>query len=104
MRIDPARAAEYRRRHDEIWPELAAELIRAGVVDYRIFLDPETGCLFAVLTRETGHEMQSLPAKPVMRRWWAMMDDLMPRGADGAPWSRPLEEMFHLARPQPASS
>ena len=64
-------------------------LREAGVLDYRIFLDEETGDLFAVLTRSGDHGMDALPATPVMRRWWAMMADIMPHGPDGAPWSRP---------------
>ena len=48
MKLKPGVAAEYQRRHDEIWPELAAELKAAGVSDYSIFLDEETLTLFAV--------------------------------------------------------
>jgi L-rhamnose mutarotase len=103
MRINPAGAQEYRRRHDEIWPKLVAALRKAGVVDYRIFLDEESGSLFAVLTRDGEHGMDGLAAKPVMREWWAMMADLMPIGTDGAPWSRPLNEVFHLAAPEEGS-
>ena len=42
IKLKPGYEAEYRKRHDEIWPELAAELTQAGVSDYSIFLDPET--------------------------------------------------------------
>jgi L-rhamnose mutarotase len=42
MKLKPGVAAEYKKRHDEIWPELAAELRAAGVSDYSIFLDEET--------------------------------------------------------------
>ena len=49
MQLKPGMAEEYRRRHDEIWPELAALLRDAGIHDYSIFLDPETNALFAVL-------------------------------------------------------
>ena|SRR5258707_661332 len=98
MQIDPGQAAEYRRRHDAIWPELAETLLANGVVDYRIFLAPETGALFAVLTRQAAHDLDALSTRPIMRRWWAMMADLMPTGPDGAPESSPLEEMFHLSR------
>jgi L-rhamnose mutarotase len=100
MRIDPAAAEEYRRRHDGIWPSLTTALREAGVVDYRIFLDEESGDLFAVLTRRADHGMDLLPAQPVMQRWWTMMSDLMPRDPDGAPWSRPLHEVFRLAAPE----
>ena len=47
MQLLPGAAAEYKKRHDELWPELAAELKAAGVSDYSIFLDEETLTLFA---------------------------------------------------------
>jgi len=42
MNLLPGFADEYRRRHDEIWPELSKTLRDAGVTDYSIFLDGET--------------------------------------------------------------
>ncbi len=51
MQLHPGQEAEYRRRHDEIWPELVALLREAGVSDYSIHLDRETGTLFGVLWR-----------------------------------------------------
>lgn len=99
MRIDPEQAMEYRRRHDAIWSELAEALLAAGVIDYRIFLAGDNGDLFAVLTRRSDHDLDALPARPVMRRWWAMMDDLMPTDPEGAPESTPLEEVFRLSAP-----
>lgn len=96
MTLHAGRAAEYKRRHDAIWPELAEALRDAGVVDYRIFLDETTHHLFAVLTRKVDHRMDALPRTPVMRRWWAMMADIMDAGADNAPVSTPLAEVFRL--------
>jgi L-rhamnose mutarotase len=89
-------AEEYRRRHDEIWPELAALLRDAGISDYSIYLDPETHALFAVLRRRADHRMDALPADPVMRRWWDHMKDIMATNPDGSPQVTPLEPMFHL--------
>ena len=100
MVLNPGQAEEYRRRHDAIWPELEAALIDAGVIEYRIFLDEETLALFAVLTRWVDHEMDALPQLPVMRRWWAMMADIMQTEADLSPVSRPLVEMFSFT-PKP---
>jgi L-rhamnose mutarotase len=96
MMLNPGQAAEYKRRHDAIWPELAEALRQAGVCDYRIFLDEATGALFAVLTRRLDHHMDALPELPVMRRWWAMMADIMRTEADLAPVSVPLREVFRL--------
>ena len=40
MQLNPGMEDEYRRRHDAIWPELAALLKDAGISDYSIHLDP----------------------------------------------------------------
>ncbi|HAU76974.1 MAG TPA: L-rhamnose mutarotase, partial [Agrobacterium sp.] len=42
MKLFPGKEAEYKKRHDEIWPELVTLLHEAGVSDYSIHLDPET--------------------------------------------------------------
>lgn len=97
MRLKPGHAAEYQRRHDAIWPELASLLRASGVRDYSIFLDAATGTLFAVLRRTDGHAMDALPQHPVMRRWWAHMADLMETQADASPVAVPLLPVFHLA-------
>ena len=96
MRLLPGFADEYRRRHDEIWPELVALLREAGVRDYAIYLDPETNALFAVLERRRDHGMDALPQHPVMRRWWAMMADIMEVEADQAPVTVSLQPMFRM--------
>lgn len=96
MQLNPGMEAEYRRRHDAIWPELAALLKDAGIADYSIHLDPQTGILFATLWRTEDHGMADLPAHPVMRRWWAHMADLMATNPDGSPVVTPLIPMFHL--------
>ena len=50
MKLSNGNIEEYRRRHDEIWPELLAELRKAGIRDYSIYYDPETRLLFAFQT------------------------------------------------------
>ncbi|NHF71559.1 L-rhamnose mutarotase [Paracoccus xiamenensis] len=96
MQLNPGAADEYRRRHDQIWPELAALLKDAGISDYSIHLDPETDALFAVLWRAEDHRMDDLPSHPLMREWWAHMADIMATEPDGAPVAAPLVPMFHL--------
>jgi L-rhamnose mutarotase len=96
MVLHPGMEAEYRRRHDEIWPELANALKSAGVSDYWIFLDRETNHLFAVLKHPEQHGMDELPALPVVRRWWDHMADIMATEPDHTPRSWPLVPMFYL--------
>jgi L-rhamnose mutarotase len=96
MFLNPGCADEYRRRHDGIWPELAALLSQAGVANYSIHLDADTSILFAYLERSEDHQMDDLPNHPIMRRWWDHMKDIMRVNADGSPVAAPLVEMFHL--------
>jgi len=97
MHLTPGMEAEYRKRHDEIWPELVALLKDAGISDYSIHLDRETGILFGVLWREDGHTMADLPKHPVMQKWWAHMADIMASNDDNSPVVTELETVFHMA-------
>lgn len=96
MILKPGHAHEYKRRHDEIWPELETALREAGVSDYSIWLDEETHHLFAVLKRTADHTMDALPDLPVVRRWWDHMADIMAVEAGNVPVQVPLKGMFHL--------
>jgi len=96
MKLNPGMEAEYKRRHDEIWPELVVLLKEAGVSDYSIHLDRETNTLFAVLWRRDDHGMDDLPRQPVMKRWWAHMADIMAVKPDNEPIATPLVTVFHM--------
>jgi L-rhamnose mutarotase len=96
MKLKPGFEQEYKRRHDEIWPELADELSRAGVYDYSIFLDRETLTLFAFQKLQEGNTAERLPENEVVKRWWKYMKDIMETNTDNSPISTPLEEVFHL--------
>lgn len=96
MKLRPGMEAEYEERHDAIWPELSQLLREAGVSDYAIWLDEETGCLFGHLTRTEDHGMDDLPSHPVMRRWWAHMAPLMETNPDDSPVAVPLRRVFHM--------
>jgi L-rhamnose mutarotase len=96
MHLNPGMEAEYRRRHDEIWPELVALLRESGVSDYSIHLDRETNTLFGVLWRTDDHRMDDLPNHPVMQRWWAHMADIMATRPDNEPVAMPLVTVFHM--------
>ncbi|MGS0942495.1 L-rhamnose mutarotase [Pseudomonas luteola] len=96
MTLHPGQAEEYQRRHDEIWPELVDALLAAGVEDYRIFLDPETHALYAVLTHRSEHALDDLPNLPVMKRWWHHMAEIMATNPDESPVSVPLLPVFVL--------
>lgn len=95
MQLKPGVEAEYKRRHDEIWPDLAQALTQAGIRDYSIYLHRSTGTLFAVQKRIDGHTADNLPTLPIMQKWWAYMADLMETNPDHSPVVQPLERVFH---------
>lgn len=96
MFLNPGMEAEYKRRHDAIWPELVDLLHAAGISDYSIYLDPETNILFGVLQRTHTHGMDALPDHPVMQRWWSYMADIMRTNAKNEPVAIPLESVFFM--------
>jgi L-rhamnose mutarotase len=96
MQLNPGMAAEYQKRHDEIFPELVDLLHEAGVKDYSIHLDEETNTLFGVLWRRVDHTMDALPQTEVMRRWWAFMADIMLTNPSNEPVSVDLKPMFWM--------
>ena len=87
---------EYQRRHTPIWEELAHTLTAHGVHNYSIFLDRQTGDLFAYAEIDSEERWEAIARTDVCRRWWKYMRDLMPSKPDDEPLSRPLHEVFHL--------
>lgn len=96
MKLKPGVEAEYKRRHDAIWPELVATLTEAGIRDYAIYVDRATGTLFAVQKRTENHTADTLSSLPIMKRWWAYMADLMETNPDQSPVVQPLEPVFYI--------
>jgi L-rhamnose mutarotase len=96
MQLKPGNEAEYKKRHDEIWPELSKELKKAGISDYSIFLDPRTLQLFAVQKLTDNHTADKLPGTAIVKKWWEYMADLMETNPDHSPVALPLMEVFHM--------
>ena len=89
-------ADEYKRRHDEIWPELKSLLKEKGISNYAIFLDKKTCTLFAHLDIENTDDNKTLAGYDIMKKWWKYMADIMDTNEDMSPVAVPLEEMFYL--------
>jgi L-rhamnose mutarotase len=96
MQLHPGQTAEYKRRHDLIWPELAELLHETGIREYSIFLDETNLTLFGVLDIDDPARLDNLPAHPVMQRWWAYMADIMETNPDHSPVQVGLTEVFYM--------
>ena len=96
MVLKEGQKAEYKKRHDEIWPELKMLLIEAGVSEYSIFLDEETHMLFAFQNVDGNSGSQDLGQTEIVQKWWAYMADIMETNPDNSPVMTQLEEVFYL--------
>jgi L-rhamnose mutarotase len=96
MKLFPAQEAEYKRRHDHIWPELKNLLKEAGISEYSIFLDPETNILIAIFSVSDPENLASLRQQTIMKEWWDYMENIMETNSDKSPVSIELKEMFYM--------
>ncbi|HJP34026.1 MAG: L-rhamnose mutarotase [Candidatus Latescibacteria bacterium] len=95
MQLKAGNEVEYKRRHDEIWPELADLLHETGIRNYNIWRDGLT--LFACLEIDDPAKMDEVPEEPIVKKWWAYMEPLMECNPDNSPVVIPLEEAFYMA-------
>jgi L-rhamnose mutarotase len=98
MKVKPELKAEYRKAHDEIWPEMAAAIRDSGIRNYSIYFLPD-GTLFAYLeSDDPAKSFELLGRTEVNARWQKAMDRFFvkkdPRtvGADVVE----IEEVFHI--------
>ena len=96
MSVHAGRQEEYARRHQPVWRELEDTLFRHGVRTYSIYLDADSGDLFAYVECESEERWKAIASTDVCRRWWRHMRELMPANPDDSPVSRPLTEVFHI--------
>jgi len=97
MKMLPGMKAEYKKRHDEVWPEIVELIKKSGISDYAIFLDEETNILFGVQKVEGNVGSQDLGFNEIQKKWWDYMADIMEVNADNSPVNVSLEEVFYLA-------
>lgn len=96
MSVNKGQEAEYSRRHQPIWEELAAVLKAHGAHNYSIFLHPATRQLFGYVEVEDQARWDAIANTEICRKWWTFMKDVMPSNPDHSPVSEDLTEVFHL--------
>ncbi|KKK48308.1 hypothetical protein LCGC14_3146420 [marine sediment metagenome] len=96
MKLNPGCVDEYRKRHDELWPELHKLLKDNGISEYSIFYDEETNILFAFQKQEGDQNSQDLASSEVVQKWWKYMADIMETNPDDSPVSTILDEVFYM--------
>ena len=96
MKLKPSAVDEYKKRHDEIWPELAKAHSDAGIFDYSLYFDEETLTLFAFQKLTDDNTSDGLKDLEIVKKWWDHMADLMEVHSDNSPVFKPLHEVFHM--------
>ena len=66
MLMFPGMREEYKKRHDEIWPELVSLLKETGISEYSIFLDAGTNSLFGVMKVSNQLALDELPQQTIL--------------------------------------
>lgn len=92
MRLKPNGAAQYKKFHDEIWPEMLENMRRQGVRNYSIFWFGDT--LFAY--QELNGKPSNQPPDELVLRWWKALEPYMETDETGRPVRQELEEVFHF--------
>jgi len=98
LKVRPERIAEYRKRHQEVWPEMLEALRETGWRNYSLFLRKD-GLLFGYLeTNDFEKAVAGMEEREINARWQAEMAPFFEQ-LDG---KRPdegllrLPEIFHL--------
>ena len=94
MKLKAGQGADYKRKHDEIWPEIVALLKSEGIHNYSIYRHGLI--LFAYLERPDVAGPTTEAVDPVLLKWWEWMEPHMETDGTSRPLSWPVEEVFRL--------
>jgi L-rhamnose mutarotase len=95
LQVRPERMAEYRKRHQAVWPEMQDALRATGWRNYSLYLRADGLLIGYVEADDLAASQAAMDATEVNARWQASMAELF----DGAPPAEGfplLTEVFHL--------
>ena len=96
LEVRPGYEEEYKKRHDEIWPEMLEALTEAGIRNYNIFRHGLT--LFGYFETDDLKKTQAILAKSdVNAKWGEWMGPIMKVEVDPStsfPYLLPIQ--FHM--------
>ena len=94
LRLKPGALAEYKEKHDNIWPELVEEIERQGIARMTAFeADPVIFYYSEIADEEAWNRLW---ATEVHDRWGEMFKSLIDFGEDDIVDAGELREIFHL--------
>jgi L-rhamnose mutarotase len=94
IQLAPGALAEYKQKHDDIWPELVDEFSRQGIAQLTAFVADSVVFYYAEVVDEDAFERLFQTA--VHDRWAAEFADLIAFDEDGQVSAPFMTEIFHL--------
>jgi L-rhamnose mutarotase len=98
LRVRPERMDEYRRRHQQVWPEMLQALAETGWRNYSLFLGQDGLLVGYVEADDLRASLDAMARTDVNARWQAEMAPFFTGLEGGGPDEGLvlLDEVFHL--------
>lgn len=87
---------EYKRRHDQIWPDLVADIKAAGFSNYSLFRRGSQIVAYAEVDPDLATAMSKLASSEANARWSSWFEDLIVNLTDAKGRLMSLQEVWHL--------
>jgi L-rhamnose mutarotase len=94
--IRPGMADEYKRRHDEIWPELVEAIQDAGLRNYSLFRRGQQVIAYVECHPDAATAFAKIGAADVNRRWAEWFQDVIVALTDDDGNLFRADEVWHL--------
>jgi len=94
---------EYKRLHEDVWPEVLATITACGIRNYTIFLRQMPDgkhylfAYFEYVGEDFAADAEKMAADPKTQEWWTHcmpLQEPLPDRPEGEWWA-PMEEVFH---------
>lgn len=104
LQDDPRKIEEYQRYHQNVWPEVLADLRAVGIEEMKIFLRGQRMFMY-IETADDFDVRRDFPraqASERSREWNRFMETLQERAPEASPdeWWAPMELVFSMRWPQ----
>jgi L-rhamnose mutarotase len=94
--IYPGQEAEYKRRHDEIWPELVEAIQESGFKNYSLFRQNQEIIAYVECHPDVATAFAKLSGYDANARWAKWFEDVIVKLADDDGNVFRVDEVWHL--------
>ena len=97
MTLKEGKLDEYKKKHDNVWPEITEVLTNAGVTNYSIYYHEKDNTLIEYMELKENNTFDKLEDLDILKKWNVYMKDLLVTISedDATPGVNELAEVFH---------